>query len=1078
MLKSKLCRRIFASALCLVLCGSMVPSTAFAVETESNPYGIEFLDECSGTVMEVTSDAEILKPVKEDAKDRNYGIESAVFSGNVLKPNYGGLFSPFQVTSEEPIIKLSMNVPTSNNNIVSGLLQSLDTNGVFGTPYLLMAVTDLDTEGAICSRTYYYPVTVSEQKVITEIPMNSGKTVCALVLCINNTGTKEWLNESELTFPDEFIENAKDVVSYQWEFSIDPKVVNISVTGGGYLFDPNLLEAEIVFNVGDAVFDATSVKIQSDIFSYNQLEEKENGEWILHLNVSDKIKELAETDSVKFSFDITASAADPVLICSQFAMRGYTDEDLQNQETPSISFTAAAPLQSCKIPPAVTITPADLTIYQGGDGGYDAVVGEGSTVGTTSNSLPHPLFKITAPSGTNIDPTELTFTTGEDENAKSWTVVSDGNGYYHFAEGDGQTPVRVTYTDSEGTVTSDEFEVSEVKDTYAEFTIDLYPGENDFSKITASTGNDTTSYPISVNSGTLTVRAVADKDDPTSDVKDAVPTEKVPAGTAQAVEPADTTYTLNNTGVQLPVDSKPSLLFDDIIEDSAESTERTNALKEAADKALGEASGTRNYEIKYLDLVDANNGNAWITSSAGTDIYWGYPDGTNQETEFTLLHFKGLHRDDSNNGNSGFDVSDINSAIVETVTDVEKMDNGIKFHVEAGGFSPFALVWDVAPTTYTIKASAGSGGTITPSGNVIVAEGEDQSFTITASDGYKIADVKVDGTSVGAVDSYTFEDVKANHSIEATFTKEGGIVPPITYYTITASAGEGGAINPSGTIRVPAGGDRTFTISAAEGYEIADVLVDGKSVGAVDSYTFENVRASHTISVVFQEASGIADPDDTGVSDWLDTDNHKVYLNGYPDDSFQPEKDMTRAEAAQMFYNLLRDQDVETTVSFTDVAADAWYATAVNALASLEIVNGVGDDRFSPERTITRAEFTTMAMRFCDEIPDGENIFSDVDQEDWFYEYVVGSIQYGWINGYPDGTFRPNDTISRAEVTTITNRMLGRAADEAFVDQHQDSLRIFTDLKDTHWAYYQIVEATNAHEYTKDNGTEDWTKLV
>ena len=189
-------------------------------------------------------------------------------------------------------------------------------------------------------------------------------------------------------------------------------------------------------------------------------------------------------------------------------------------------------------------------------------------------------------------------------------------------------------------------------------------------------------------------------------------------------------------------------------------------------------------------------------------------------------------------------------------------------------------------------------------------------------------------------------------------------------------------------------------------------------------------------------------------------------------------KDMIRAEAAQMFYNLLRDQDVETTVSFTDVAADAWYATAVNALASLEIVNGVGDDRFSPERTITRAEFTTMAMRFCDEIPDGENIFSDVDQEDWFYEYVVGSIQYGWINGYPDGTFRPNDTISRAEVTTITNRMLGRAADEAFVDQHQDSLRIFTDLKDTHWAYYQIVEATNAHEYTKDNGTEDWTKLV
>ena len=78
----------------------------------------------------------------------------------------------------------------------------------------------------------------------------------------------------------------------------------------------------------------------------------------------------------------------------------------------------------------------------------------------------------------------------------------------------------------------------------------------------------------------------------------------------------------------------------------------------------------------------------------------------------------------------------------------------------------------------------------------------------------------------------------------------------------------------------------------------------------------------------------------------------------------------------------------------------------------------------------------------------------------------------------PTGPSGPTTPSPGQKVTTITNRMLGRAADEAFVDQHQDSLRIFTDLKDTHWAYYQIVEATNAHEYTKDNGTEDWTKLV
>lgn len=707
----------------------------------------------------------------------------------------------------------------------------------------------------------------------------------------------------------------------------------------------------------------------------------------------------------------------------------------------------------------ITVVPASLTAYMGGNGGYEGVVdGDGNTI--EAESLPRPIFHITAPVG--VDLNNLTFV--NEESSNKWTLTEVGGGYYRFepVEENGM-PVRVQYSDGTTVVTEDDFQP--IVDVYKDYTVTIYAGET-AGKVQANATDQY--YTVITGPGVLTVRAVADKDDPTSDVKDAVPTEKVPAGTAQAVEPADTTYTLNDTGVQLPVDSKPSLLFDDIIDTDVD---RTSALEEKVDDFLGGANEKRHYEIKYLDLVDANNGNAWITSSAGTDIYWGYPDGTNQETEFTLLHFKGLHRDGQN---SGYEVSDINSAIVETI-EVVNTDNGIKFHVDAGGFSPFALVWDVAPTTYTIKASAGSGGSIDPVGDVSVTEGGTQTFTMQPASGYHIEGVWVDNQYVGTASTYTFSNVTANHTIHVDFDRNS---PPITYYTITASAGEGGAINPSGTIRVPAGGDRTFTISAAEGYEIADVLVDGKSVGAVDSYTFENVRANHTISVVFQEASGIADPDDTGVSDWLDTDNHKVYLNGYPDDSFQPEKDMTRAEAAQMFYNLLRDQDVETTVSFTDVAADAWYATAVNALASLEIVNGVGDNRFSPERTITRAEFTTMAMRFCDGIPDGENIFSDVDQEDWFYAYVVGSIQYGWINGYPDGTFRPNDTISRAEVTTITNRMLGRAADEAFVDQHQDSLRIFTDLKDTHWAYYQIVEATNAHEYTKDNGTEDWTKLV
>ena len=440
-----------------------------------------------------------------------------------------------------------------------------------------------------------------------------------------------------------------------------------------------------------------------------------------------------------------------------------------------------------------------------------------------------------------------------------------------------------------------------------------------------------------------------------------------------------------------------------------------------------------------------------------------------QDTKFTVVHFKDLHRDGDQ---SGYNTADIANCKVETIS-AESTEQGIKFSVQPGQFSPFALV---AAQDYTITATAGANGTISPNGSVTVTEGDSQTFAITPDRGYHIEDVQVDGTSVGAVPSYTFTNVRANHTIIATFERDS--LPPIHYYTITATAGEGGAIAPDGTVRVAQGADRTFTTSAAEGYVIADVLVDGESIGAVDSYTFENVRQNHTIEVRFQPVSDVADPDDTGVSDWLNTDDHLAYLDGYPDNTFQPEEDMTRAEAAQMFYNLLRDQDVDTTVSFTDVAADAWYAEAVNTLATLEIVDGVGDNRFAPERTITRAEFTTMAMRFCQEIPTGENIFSDVDQDDWFYDYVVGSIQYGWINGYPDGTFRPNDTITRAEVTTIANRMLGRAADEAYVDGHQDQLRAFPDVTKGYWAYYDITEATNAHTYTQDSQGEDWTGLA
>lgn len=220
-----------------------------------------------------------------------------------------------------------------------------------------------------------------------------------------------------------------------------------------------------------------------------------------------------------------------------------------------------------------------------------------------------------------------------------------------------------------------------------------------------------------------------------------------------------------------------------------------------------------------------------------------------------------------------------------------------------------------------------------------------------------------------------------------------------------------------------------------------------------------------------------ADPDDTGVSDWLNTKEHLAYLAGYPGGTFGPDQNMTRAEAAQMFYNLLLEKDVEITVEFEDVPADAWYAKPVNTLASLGILSGVGNGRFDPERSITRAEFTVIAMKFANTSGGGVNIFSDVNEDDWFYSAVVDSTQYGWINGYPDGTFRPEATISRAEVTVIVNHMLGRAADRPYVIAHEEELNTFGDVNRGHWGYFHVAEATNAHEYHTEDGTESWTGL-
>lgn len=382
---------------------------------------------------------------------------------------------------------------------------------------------------------------------------------------------------------------------------------------------------------------------------------------------------------------------------------------------------------------------------------------------------------------------------------------------------------------------------------------------------------------------------------------------------------------------------------------------------------------------------------------------------------------------------------------------------------------------------YTIRYVDGSGTEIKTATVKPVQRGISEPVEAATITGYTVSG-EATKTASGEVSANL-----ADYTITFTYTKNstsgggssgggGGGSSTVSSYTIKASAGNGGIISPSGNVSVKRGDDQTFSINPINGYRISDVIVDGKSVGAVSTYTFDSVKANHTIQVKFVKYNSIvADPEVTGVAGWLQTKEHNGYMGGYGNGLFGPNDNMTRAQAAQMFYNLLLNKNVDITVDFTDVPADAWYGNAVRTLASLGVIKGIGNDQFAPNRTITRAEFTVIAMRFANVSADVTNPFTDIATNDWYYTAVTSAVSYGWINGYSDGSFRPQATITRAEVATIVNRMLNRTADRNFVDSNATAQ--FDDVPNTYWAYYNIMEATIAHDHSIDNdGVESWGK--
>ena len=272
--------------------------------------------------------------------------------------------------------------------------------------------------------------------------------------------------------------------------------------------------------------------------------------------------------------------------------------------------------------------------------------------------------------------------------------------------------------------------------------------------------------------------------------------------------------------------------------------------------------------------------------------------------------------------------------------------------------------------------------------------------------------------------------------------------------------------NASGIVRFTRVGSGTYTLlekAAPEGYVTSDktyeltvngsrVTMNGKTYSPV---TFVNRRAAE-----------------------LNRRDHYAFLVGYADGTFGPECNMTRAEVTTMFARLLTEQieaDKTYSSTFNDVAKNCWAANYIGYMQQFGIVTGYEDGSFRPDAPVTRAEFAAIASRF-EKLTQGSASFTDVPDTHWAVKYINFAATRGWVTGYEDGTFKPEHSITRAEVAAVTCRLLERSADQTYIRSHIGELRTFADVTESHWAYWYAMEAANGHDYTKSGGSENWSR--
>ena len=427
------------------------------------------------------------------------------------------------------------------------------------------------------------------------------------------------------------------------------------------------------------------------------------------------------------------------------------------------------------------------------------------------------------------------------------------------------------------------------------------------------------------------------------------------------------------------------------------------------------------------------------------------------------------------------------------------------------------FTFTVTPTSGTISGTytIGSGTaiyTIPSSGQISLTAGETATLTGLDAGDYTVAETTPSGTA--AVNytgtQYTVDSGAATTGTAASVTVAAGAATALAftnhyYYSGSSGSSGGGDSDDSDTYSVTLTKvDEDSSTTYLSGAEFQLYKNNGTSVGsyttnssgkftvtslddgsyyfvetaAPSGYELDTAKHSFTIRGANATLTVTNTKSSADTPSALNSTDHFKYVVGYADGTVRPNGNVTRAEVATMFYRLLtasrRDAIFTGNNSFSDVTSDLWYNKAVSSMAAGGYVTGYSDGSFGGNKAITRAEFVAIASRFMGAQSQTVS-FTDVPTAYWAYQDISTAVYYGWIEGYSDSTFQPDQPITRAEVMTIINRILHRGVE---ADGVMTGFKEWPDNDSSAWYYYEVIEATNDHEYTGTRPSEQWTSLT